>query len=131
MKHFIRAIAAVALALGVGVASAQKAPDTSRAAPAAAFVNYCMNHGDISRSPNPAAECACGAGVLSGHMNDRQYQIMGRLTPFTGNQTAMVGEVRTMVGEGYSGDEIRDVGQMMTGLADEVSATCTGIAASP
>ena len=64
-----------------------------------AFVNMCLRSASHLSAPEPT--CACGAGVISGRLNDRQYEIMRRFAPHTGNQPAMNAEIRAMVGEGY------------------------------
>jgi len=87
-----------------------------------AFVNMCVGRGAHLSTPEPT--CACGAGIISGRMNDRQYEIMRRFTPHTGNQPAMNAEIRNLLNEGYSPQEIQSVGQMLVDLAPLIDTTC-------
>jgi len=58
-------------------------------------------------------------------MTDRQYIIAGRLTPFTGNQDGMRAEIQRMTSEGYTGEEIMTVGQMMIDAEGLINSTCS------
>lgn len=62
---------------------------------------------------------------MSGQMTDRQYVMMGRLTPYTGNDAGMRGEIQRMVSEGYTGEEIMEVGQMMIDSESLINSTCS------
>lgn len=89
-----------------------------------AFVNMCIARAQGTGTTQPEPTCACGAGVLSGRMNDRQYDIMRQLAPLTGNQTAMNSAVQAMLRQGYSTQEISQVGQMLIDLGPHIATTC-------
>lgn len=93
-----------------------------RAGGTQAFVNMCLRSAAHLSTPEPT--CACGAGVISGRMNDRQYEIMRRFAPHTGNQPAMTAEIRLMMSEGYSAQEIQTVGQMLIDLSPLIDTSC-------
>lgn len=116
MRVFL-AIAAIAAALTTPAVA-----QTDRGASTRAFVNMCVARAQGMSNPEPT--CACGAGVISGRMDDRQYTMMGRFAPHTGNGEAMRAEVRTMLDEGYSADEIRTVGQMLIDLEGPINSAC-------
>lgn len=87
------------------------------------FTDLCIRQaGPNVTTPEPT--CACGAGVISGRMDDRQFGIMTRLSPHTGNQPAMSADIQRMMGEGYTAQEITTVGQMLVDLGPFISATC-------
>jgi hypothetical protein len=92
-----------------------------------AFVNACVASPHLAGRTEPEPTCACAAGILSGQMTDRQYIIAGRLTPYTGNEAGMRGEIQRMVGEGYTGEEIMAVGQMMINAEALINTTCSAI----
>lgn len=123
-----RTISTLALALvcAAGAAWAQK-PDSGRGASADAFIQYCVATTASSGFTNPVAQCSCGAGVMSGRMSDREYAIMGRLSPHGANQTAMMNEIRAMMQDGYSPEEVSAVGTMMVDLGPLIGATCDAV----
>ena len=117
----MRILALVTVA-AIAFAAPSFAQTYDRGAGTQAFVNMCLsNAGNIS-TPEPT--CACGAGVLSGRMDDRQYEIMRRFAPFSGNQAAMTAEIRSMMNDGYTPQEIQVVGQMMIDLSPLIDTSC-------
>lgn len=98
------------------------AQTSDRGAGTQAFVNMCVARAQGTTQPEPT--CACGAGVISGRMNDRQYDIMRQLAPLTGNQAAMNTAVQAMLGQGYTTQEISQVGQMLIDLGPHIATTC-------
>lgn len=114
-------IAATLAAMSLATPSFAQVAD--RSAGTQAFTNMCIRQAG-SNVTTPEPTCACGAGVISGRMDDRQFAIMTRFAPLTGNQQAINGEVQRMVNEGYAPQEIMTVGQMLVDLGPLVSATC-------
>lgn len=128
-RIIIAALSACTLAVAASAFAQTKAPDTvSVRGPATqAFVQFCVASPHMAASTVPEPSCACAAGVMSGQMDDRQYLIMGRLTPFTGNEIGMRDEILRMVGEGYAADEIVVVGNMMVASEALISSTCAAL----
>lgn len=116
----MRTILAVTIAAIAFIAPANA--QTDRGSATQAFVNMCIARAQGMSTPEPT--CACGAGVISGHMTDRQYALMGRFAPHTGNVEAMRGEIQLLMSEGYSVDEIRTVGQMLSDLEGPINSAC-------
>ncbi|MBX9747604.1 MAG: hypothetical protein K2X34_11930 [Hyphomonadaceae bacterium] len=116
----------IALAL-VASAFAPKAfaQSLDRGASTQSFVNACIASPHLAGRSTPEPTCACAAGVMSGQMTDRQYVMMGRLTPYTGNDAGMRGEIQRMASEGYTGEEIMEVGQMMIDSESLINSTCS------
>lgn len=105
-------------------APAAFAQTADRSAGTQAFVNMCVARAQGTGTTQPEPTCACGAGVISGRMNDRQYDIMRQLAPLTGNQPAMNSAVQAMLNQGYSTQEISQVGQMLIDLGPHIATTC-------
>ncbi|MGE0740679.1 MAG: hypothetical protein AB7O98_04990 [Hyphomonadaceae bacterium] len=89
-----------------------------------AFVNMCVARAANAPITTPEPTCACGAGVISGRMTDRQFDIMRQLAPYTGDQPAMNNAVRNMLAQGYAAEEIGQVGQMLIDLGPVIQSTC-------
>jgi hypothetical protein len=127
MRIIIAAVSVFALAVAASAFAQTKAPDAAlsvRGPATQAFVQFCVASPHMAASTVPEPSCACAAGVMSGQMTDRQYIIMGRLTPYTGNEAGMRDEILRMVGEGYTGDEIVVVGNMMVASEALINSTC-------
>lgn len=127
MRIVVAVVSLGALAISAAAFAQTKAPEaaaSTRGTATQAFVQYCVASSHMAAMSTPEPSCACAAGVLSGQMTDRQYIIMGRLTPFTGNETGMRDEILRMVGEGYSADEIVVVGNMMVAAEAPINNTC-------
>jgi hypothetical protein len=114
----------VAAALASVAFATPSVAQTSRGATTQTFVQYCIASPHMAGRTTPEPSCACAAGVLSGQMTDRQYGIAGRLTPFTGNNEGMSNEIRTMIGEGYTAEEIVAVGNLMVAAESLIDGTC-------
>ena len=96
---------------------------TDRSGGTQAFVNMCVgNAGAHVTTPEPT--CACGAGLISGRMDDRQFEIMRQLAPYAGDQPRMNAAVQQMIREGYAAQEIQTVGQMLIDLGPDIQRTC-------
>ncbi|MEZ5959928.1 MAG: hypothetical protein R3C30_05805 [Hyphomonadaceae bacterium] len=117
----MRILAIVTIA-AMSLATPSFAQSYDRGGGTQAFVSMCIRNGAHLSVPEPT--CACGAGVISGRMNDRQYEIMRRFAPHTGNQAAMNAEIRRMISDGYSAQEIQVVGQMLIDLAPLIDMSC-------
>jgi hypothetical protein len=115
----ILALAAIA---ALSFATPSVAQTANRSAGTTAFTNLCVSQAVGVSTPEPT--CACGAGVISGRMTDRQYGIMARLSPHSGNQPAMTQEMQRMIGEGYTAEEMMTVGQMLIDLGPLIESTC-------
>ncbi|WDI30488.1 hypothetical protein PUV54_11015 [Hyphococcus flavus] len=89
------------------------------------FVTTCSNEGR-GVIADPEVPCACGAGVLGGVLSERQFGLMGRITPYANDQAAMTAEVLDMVTSGaYTIDEIQIVAQAMMDHSPTVGRVCT------
>jgi hypothetical protein len=97
---------------------------TDRSGGTTAFVNMCVARAASTAATTPEPTCACGAGVISGRMTDRQFEIMRRFAPATGDQPAMNAIARDLINEGYTAQEIQVVGQMLVELGPLINSTC-------
>jgi hypothetical protein len=98
---------------------------TDRSGGTQAFVSMCVTRSAHLSTPEPT--CACGAGVISGRMNDRQFEIMRRFAPHTGNAEATSAELQRLLNEGYTAQEIMVVGQMLVDLGPDIDRTCRAL----
>ena len=116
----MRVLIAAALA-AMSVATPGFAQVADRSAGTQAFTNMCIAQAGANVT-TPEPTCACGAGVVSARMDDRQFTLMTRFAPHLGNKPAMNAEVQRMVTEGYTPREIMAVGQMLIDLGPFVDA---------
>lgn len=114
-------VAATLFAFGGASALAQ----SDRNGAAQTFTRACMASPQMQGFSTPEPACACASGVLSGRTTDRQFYIAGRLTPFGNDQAGMRAEIGRMIAEGYTAEEVIEVGAIMTNSAELVTRTCT------
>ncbi len=119
----MRAILTLAVAL-TALSAPAFAQTADRSASTAAFTQACIASPQMQNVSRPEQGCACTAGVLSGRSTDRQFYIAARLTPFGNDNAAMRNEIQRMISEGYTAQEIMEVGTLMTGTGDLINSTC-------
>lgn len=97
---------------------------SDRSGPTQAFVALCISQASPELA-DPEPTCACGAGVISGAMSDSQYEIMGQLAPYSGDDAGMERVVLTLINEnGYTADDIIATGQLLIDLEQDINRTC-------
>ncbi|RFB05977.1 hypothetical protein [Parvularcula marina] len=115
---FLSLISSVGLA-----ASVQLVSDDDMAAATATFTSWCANA--VEDRIDRTSACACGTGVLSGEMTDKEFVVLAGLTPYAGDEEAMRQAVTVLIEEdGLSAGFIRNAARKNSAAAARADRVC-------
>jgi len=116
---------ALVIVAGALAAAAQPAGGPAPGQTTRAWVNACQTEAAARTGANVREACACTAGLLAGHMNERQYAILGRMAPHISDEEGLVEAMRIMTQvDGYTPQEIASVGATIAELEAKVDNVC-------
>ncbi|MEM9233223.1 MAG: hypothetical protein AAGA69_03175 [Pseudomonadota bacterium] len=115
-------ILSIVTGLSLNLATQMVTPDEMADA-TARYTAYCANAAEDTIDRTSA--CACGTGVLSGRLNDKEFVVMASLTPYVGDEKAMTQAVEKMIEGGIPASFIRNAARKNAGAANRADRVCS------